>query len=161
MKKSMTYGALALSLVLAGCSAKSVDSFLMATSGNARTFDGDRYNLTHASLGTQYVYQYGDQALIIERQILSANLNFEDFKKSRLQNERINRQNDCQIQSKAHPKGAYYVCQYTNIPAGVLYTFSTDGKYGYFKAYTNKQGIKNEAHKAGKLIEYDTAYLSD
>lgn len=161
MKNLAMYGTLALTLGLAGCSAKSIDNFLMATSGNTRTFDGQLYNLIQANLGTQYIYQNGDQGLIIERQALSANLNFENFKNSRLHDEQINRQHDCQIQTKSHPKGTYYFCQYTNIPAGVLYTFSTDGKYGYFKAYANKQGIKDEIHKAGKLIEYDTAYLSN
>lgn len=161
-KKLVAYGMLISSTVLTGCSTKSIDNFLMATSGNAQIFfDGQLYNLTQASLGSQYLYQHGDQALIIERQTLSANLNFEQFKQSRLQTEQVNRKHDCQIEPKSHAKGIYYTCQYTLNPAGVLYTFSTDGKYGYFKAYTNKQGIKDEVHKAGKLIDYDTSYLSN
>lgn len=161
MKNFVIYGVFASSMVLAGCSAKSIDNFFMATSGNARIFDGQLYNLTQASLGSQYLYQNGDQGLVIERQALSANLNFEQFKQSRLQTEQVNRKHDCQIEPKSHAKGIYYTCQYTHNPAGVLYTFSTDGKYGYFKAYTNKQGIKDEVHKAGKLIDYDTSYLSN
>lgn len=144
MKNFVIYGVFASSMVLAGCSAKSIDNFFMATSGNARIFDGQLYNLTQASLGSQYLYQNGDQGLVIERQALGANLNFEQFKQSRLQTEQVNRKHDCQIEPKSHAKGIYYTCQ-----------------YGYFKAYTNKQGIKDEVHKAGKLIDYDTSYLSN
>lgn len=156
-------GVIGLTSILMGCSAKSIDNMLMATSGNARTFDGQRYNLLQANLGgnpTTYVYGNDKEALVIQRHALNTQLTFEQFVNARLQEERINRQNDCQIQSKSHSKGAYYFCQYTNIPANVIYTFSQDGNYGYLKIFTDKAGTKDIAHKAGKLIEYDVSYLS-
>lgn len=65
MKNFVIYGVFASSMVLTGCSAKSIDNFFMATSGNARIFDGQLYNLTQASLGVSIYIKMATKAWLL------------------------------------------------------------------------------------------------
>lgn len=115
--------------------------------GNARSFNGQIYDLLYAQLGnpsTIYYYQNRHNPniqLAVERdRLLPQDGNGKLFRNLWLQKEQQYRARDCKL--TAHQAGdlTYYVCAFQNRPTVSIYVFGTGGQTVWVKVLINRTG---------------------
>lgn len=124
-------------LILSACAA--IDG------GNARSFNGQMYDLLRAELGnpsTIYYYQNRQNPnlhLAVERdRLLPQDPNGKLFSRLWLQKEQQYRARDCRLTAKQAGDLTYYICAFQNRPAVSIYVFSTRAQTVWVKVWINR-----------------------